>query len=423
MELKEQLLDLGRRARVAARCLAALSTDRKNAALEAMAVALESSSGPILAANKKDLAQATIDSLSVAMIDRLALNPERIKGMAEAIRQAAALPDPVSQVIRAWTQPNGMRISKVRVPIGVIGMIYESRPNVTSDAAALCLKSGNATILRGGSEALHSNNAIAHALQSGCAAAGLPADSILLVPGTDRAAVKYLAEMERYIDVIIPRGGQALIDAVVSHARMPVIKHSHGVCIIYVDQEADLAMAEEIVMNAKTQRPGVCNAAETLLVHRAVATLFLERLARRCATLKVELRADETAFAQLSVLQYQSLRHATEEDWTTEYLDLILAVRVVENEAEAISHIERYGSHHSDCIVTANSVTAELFLNAVDSAAVYWNASTRFTDGSQFGFGAELGISTQKVGVRGPMGLEELTTFKYLIRGDGQIRG
>jgi glutamate-5-semialdehyde dehydrogenase len=291
---------------------------------------------------------------------------------------------------------------------------------VTSDAAALCLKTGNATILRGGSEAFHSNGAIATALQAGCVEAGLPADSILLVPGTDRDAVKHLAEMDSYIDVIIPRGGRALIDTVVSHARMPVIKHSHGVCVIYVDKAADLAMAEEIVVNAKTQRPGVCNAAETLLVHSAIAAPFLQRLARRCP--EVELRADEAAFAHLSTAKHKRLQRAKESDWTTEYLDLILAVRVVKSAEEAIDHIERHGSHHSDCIVTTNATTAEAFLNAVNSATVYWNASTRFTDGSQFGFGAEIGISTEKVGARGPMGLEELTTYKYIIRGEGQIR-
>ena len=422
MNLQDQILDLGKRARDAARLLATLPTERKNAALHAMAAALESDTQAILAANEKDLAKATADSLSLAMLDRLTLSPERISGMAEAIRQAEELPDPVGEIIREWTRPNGIQISKMRVPIGVVAIIYESRPNVTSDAAALCLKSGNATILRGGSEAMHSNGVIAHSLQSGCAKAGLPNDSVLFVPSTDRDAVKHLAEMERYIDVIIPRGGQALIDAVVTHARMPVIKHSHGVCAIYVDKDADLAMAEAIVLNAKTQRPGVCNAAETLLVHREVAAPFFERLARRCSELGVELRADEIAHAQLSALAYPHLQRATETDWTTEYLDLILAVRVVESAAEATDHIARHGSQHSDCIVTANEAAAEAFLNAVDSAAVYWNASTRFTDGHEFGFGAEIGISTARVGVRGPMGLEELTTYKYIVRGDGQVR-
>ena len=420
MELKESILDLGRRARAAARVLLSLTTDRKNAALHAMADEIDASSVLILAANDKDVSKATADGLSTAMIDRLKLDDQRIKGMAQGIRQAAALNDSVGEVIKEWTRPNGIRISKVRVPIGVIGMIYESRPNVTSDAAALCLKSGNATILRGGSEAMHSNRAIADALQAGCAKAGLPRDSILLVPGTDRDAVRHLAEMDRYVDVIIPRGGRDLIDAVVSYARMPVIKHSHGVCAIYVDKQADLAMAEEIVINAKTQRPSACNAAETLLLHRDIAPAFLDRLAQRLAG--VRLRADETGFAHLSTLKYSRLERASEADWTTEYLDLTLAIKVVENEAAAIAHIDRYGSHHSDCIVTADATAAETFLNAVDSAVVYWNASTRFTDGGEFGFGAEVGISTEKVGVRGPMGLEELTTYKYVIRGDGQVR-
>ena len=420
MNLKAQLLQFGQRAREAARILATLSSTRRNDALKALAAQLEIQAGAILEANEKDLAQARAHALSSAMIDRLALSPEKIKGMAGAIEQAAALPDPVGEVIREWTRPNGIRISKVRVPIGVVAMIYESRPNVTSDAAALCLKTGNAVILRGGSEAIHSNSAIALALQTGCAEAGLPGDSIALVPGTDREAVRHLAEMDSYIDVIIPRGGQNLIEAVVRHARMPVIKHAQGVCAIYVDKEADLGMAEEILVNAKMQRPGVCNAAETLLVHEDVAQSFLERLARRCP--EVELRADAAAFAHLTQAGHPHLRHATEADWKTEYLDLILAVRVVKNSDEAIDHIGRHGSHHSDCIVTNNTARAERFLNVVDSATVYWNASTRFTDGSQFGFGAEIGISTEKIGARGPMGLEELTSYKYIIRGTGQVR-
>ncbi len=387
-----------------------------------MADEVASSAGPILSANEKDLSRARENGLALAMIDRLTLTNERLTKMADGIRQVAALPDPVGEVLRTWTQPNGIKISKVRVPIGVIGIIYESRPNVTSDAAVLCTKTGNAVILRGGSESIHSNVAIAEALQRGGAKAGLPPDSILLIPQTDRAAVRLMAEMDRYIDLIIPRGGHALIEAVVSHARMPVIKHAHGVCIIYVDEKADLEMACEIIVNAKTQRPGVCNAAETVLAHRAIAPALFERLAPRLTSKGVELRADETAFAELTTLGYEKLQSATEEDWSTEYLDFILAVKVVDSPNEAIEHIERYGSHHSDCIVTRDEELAERFLREIDSATVYWNASTRFTDGGEFGFGAEIGISTDKLHARGPMGLEELTTYKYLIRGDGQVR-
>jgi glutamate-5-semialdehyde dehydrogenase len=423
MELKEQICDFGRRARAAASSLSQLSSAQKDGALRAMADEIMARSATILAANEKDLAHARSHGLSNAMIDRLTLNDERITAMADGIRAVADLPDPVGEVIREWTSQSGLRISKVRVPIGVVGIIYESRPNVTSDAAVLCTKTGNATILRGGSESIHSNIAIAEALEQAGAQAGLPNDSVLLIPSTDREAVRLMAEMDRYIDLIVPRGGKALIEAVVSAARMPVIKHSDGICIAYVDQEADLEMATEIVVNAKTQRPGVCNAIETVLVHREVAPEFLRKLAPRVAAKKVELRADETAFAELSQLNYEPLERAREEDWKTEYLDYILALRVIDSPNEAIAHIGKFGSHHSDCIVTRNEKTAEQFLREVDSATVYWNASTRFTDGGEFGFGAEIGISTDKLHARGPMGLEELTTYKYVIRGTGQVRG
>jgi glutamate-5-semialdehyde dehydrogenase len=422
MDLKAQILDFGRRARAASRALARLSVDEKNAVLMAMAAGIESRAEPILTANAQDVAKATDDGLASAMIDRLTLTPKRLAAMADGIRQVAALPDPVGEVIREWTRPNGIRISKVRVPIGVIGIIYESRPNVTSDAAVLCTKTGNATILRGGSESIHSNIAIAEALQQGGSEAGLPADSILLVPWTDREAVKYMAGMDEFIDVIVPRGGHALIEAVVAHARMPVIKHYHGVCIVYVDRDADCEMARNIVMNAKTQRPGVCNAMETLLVHRDIAPDFFQRLAPGLAEKKVEVRADDAAFESLARIGYEPLRHAVPEDWRTEYLDYIMAVRVVDGLDAAIAHIEAHGSHHSDCIVTKDGAAAERFLSEVDSATVYWNASTRFTDGGEFGFGAEIGISTDKLHARGPMALEELTTYKYAIRGTGQIR-
>ncbi len=376
----------------------------------------------ILAANNEDLIRARSNGLSGAMLERLTLNPERVEAMADGIHQVADLPDPVGQSIREWTTPKGLLISKVRVPIGVVGIIYESRPNVTSDAAVLCIKTGNATILRGGSEAIRSNLAIAAALQAGGQKTGLPNDSVLLVPQTDREAVRRMAEMDRYIDLIVPRGGKALIEAVVSAARMPVIKHSDGICTVYVDEEADLEMATEIVVNAKTQRPGVCNAIETVLVHRKVMPQFLATLAPRLAEKKVELRADESAYAPLSTLHYRPLRPASEDDWSTEFLDLILALRTIDSVGDAIAHVDRFGSHHSDCIVTRNESTAERFLREVDSATVYWNASTRFTDGGEFGFGAEIGISTDKLHARGPMGLEELTTYKYIIRGTGQVR-
>jgi glutamate-5-semialdehyde dehydrogenase len=422
MDLASQLCDLGQRARAASRVLARRSTAQKNAALLAMADEVVAQTASILAANEKDLAQARKSGLSGAMLERLTLDQPRVEAMAKGIRKVATLPDPVGDLIRQWAQPNGIRIAKVRVPIGVIGIIYESRPNVTSDAAVLCTKTGNAVILRGGSEAIHSNVAIAAALQAGAHKAGLPKDSIQLVTQTDRAGVRLLAEMDDYLDLVIPRGGKALIEAVVSAARVPVIKHSDGICVAYVDQDADLNMALAIVVNAKTQRPGVCNAIETMLVHRSVAPQFLRNLAPVLAEKKVELRADDFAFSELSALAYQPLKKASAEDWATEFLDLILAIRVVDSPNDAIAHIDRFGSHHSDCIVTRNPETAECFLNEVDSATVYWNASTRFTDGGEFGFGAEIGISTDKLHARGPMGLEELTTYKYVIRGQGQVR-
>ena len=421
-ELKNQITEIGRRARQAARALAVLSTEQKNAALLGMADALVARTPDVLTANARDITGAEEQGLTKAAIDRLRLTETRITGMAEGIRQVAGLADPVGQVISRWTRPNGIEISKVRTPIGVIGIIYESRPNVTSDAAVLCLKTGNAVILRGGSEALHSNLAIAAALQAGGAAKGLPEDAVQLIPTKDRDAVRHLAQMDRYVDLIVPRGGHSLIEAVVSHARMPVIKHYHGVCHVYVDEAADLDMAARIAVNAKCQRPGVCNAMETLVVHQAVAREFLEKAAPVLAGHGVSIHADETGFSLLSTLNYPALHTATEENWTTEYLDLILSLKVVNSMDEAIAHMEKYGSHHSDAIVTRDAATAERFLNETDSATVYWNASTRFTDGGEFGFGAEIGISTDKLHARGPMGLEELTTYKYLIRGEGQIR-
>lgn len=416
MTLVEQIHDVGRRARGASRKLATLSSVRKNAILQAMAEGLDDHAAEIIRANAEDVAAAEANGLSQASIDRLRLDEKRISEMARGIRDVSVLPDPVGEVLEDWARPNGIEIRKIRVPIGVIGIIYESRPNVTSDAAVLCLKTGNATILRGGSEAFHSNTAIVKALQKSGAQAGLPADAIQLVPTTDREAVSILAKMDQYLDLIIPRGGHALIERVVNDARMPVIKHFHGVCHLYVDAESDADMAIRIAENGKCQRPGVCNSLETLLVHESIAAEFLPRLAAALA--KVELRADEKA---LKILGDRATA-ATEESWTTEYLDYILSVKVVASIDEAIEHINHYGSHHSDVIVTREEKTAQRFLNEVDSATVYWNASTRFTDGGEFGFGAEIGISTDKLHARGPMGLPELTSYKYVIRGSGQIR-
>jgi glutamate-5-semialdehyde dehydrogenase len=424
MDLKAQIEDFGRRARAAARVLARTSAEQKNRGLLAMADELVAAEGEILAANAQDLKNAAANGLAKPMVERLTLDAKRLEAMADGIRQVAELPDPVGETIKDWTRPNGLRISKVRVPIGTVGIIYESRPNVTSDAAVLCTKTGNATILRGGSESIHSNVAIAAALSRGGARAGLPEDSVLLIPTTDRAAVRHLCEMDKYLDVIVPRGGKGLIETVVSHARMPVIKHYDGICIMYVDREADSAMAESIVINAKCQRPGVCNAIETVLVHRDVAEDFFARTGRTLLEKGVQLRGDERSVALATGLGVAGAKivAATPEDFRTEFLDLILAVRVVDSLEEAIDHIELNGSHHSDGIVTANEQTAERFLAEVDSATVYWNASTRFTDGGEFGFGAEIGISTDKLHARGPMALEELTTYKYLLRGTGQIR-
>ncbi|MGC1481064.1 MAG: glutamate-5-semialdehyde dehydrogenase, partial [Chthoniobacterales bacterium] len=373
------------------------------------------------AENAQDVANAEAAGLTRSSVDRLRLDPDRVAAIAAGIRQVATLPDPVNETLRDWTRPNGLRITKIRKPIGVIGIIYESRPNVTSDAAVLCIKTGNAVILRGGSESLRSNLAIADALQTGGARAGLPDHAVQLIPVTDRDAVRLMCQMDDCIDVIVPRGGHGLIETVVTHARMPVIKHYDGVCHVYVDEHADLAMAESIVLNAKTHRPGVCNALETLLLHEKIAEDFLRQATPALATAQVELRAEGETFTQLSTLNYQPL--AAAENWSTEYLDLILAVKTVPSLDAAIDHVNLHGSHHSDAIVTTDESAADRFLNEVDSATIYHNASTRFTDGEEFGFGAEIGISTDKLHARGPMALEELTTYRYQIRGAGQIKG
>ena len=423
-DLTAQLHAIGETARSAARILAVTSSEKKNAALLAMAESLLDKKDSILAANALDLDAGEKNGLSEAMLDRLRLDHKRLEAMASGIRTAASLPDPVGRVLKEWSKENGLTFQKMSVPIGVIGIIYESRPNVTSDAAVLCLKAGNAVILRGGSEAINSNKAIAAALQAGAAKAGLPAAAIQLVPVTDREAVRILCEMDQHLDCIIPRGGKGLIETVARHARMPVIKHYDGICAVYVDKAADLAMAREIILNAKCQRPGVCNAAETLILHRDIAQAFLAEGGKALLDHGVELRCDaETHSLFPSELRSHSLiKEASEEDFRSEFLALILAVKIVGSVAEAIAHIEGHGSHHSDAIVTVDPKTAEQFLAGVDSATVYWNASTRFTDGAEFGFGCEIGISTDKLHARGPMALEELTSYKYLIRGSGQVR-
>ena len=420
-DLTTRIHEIGEAARAAARILATTSSETKNTALLAMADQLLEQSPSILAANALDLEAGQKNGLSSSMLDRLRLDEKRLHAMAEGIRTAAALPDPVGRNLKEWTKENGLSFQKISVPIGVIGIIYESRPNVTSDAAVLCLKAGNAVILRGGSEAINSNKAIASALQRGSRLAGIPEAAIQLIPITDREAVRILCEMDNHLDCIIPRGGKGLIETVVRHARMPVIKHYDGVCALYVDQAADLAMASAIILNGKVERPGVCNAIETLLLHREIAGEFFAAGGKTLLDRGVELRLENNALA-LVPETLPLITEATEEDFRTEFLALILAVKLVDSVEEAITHIENYGSHHSDAIVTTDAVTAEVFLHGVDSATVYWNASTRFTDGGEFGFGCEIGISTDKLHARGPMALEELTSYKYLIRGTGQIR-
>jgi len=419
-DIAREVLRMGQQARAAAHALTKLSTAQKNAIILAMADALVAREPEILASNALDLAAASEAGLSAAMQDRLRLDSARVAAMAAGIREVSALHDPTGEILREWTRPNGLRLQKKRTPIGVIGIIYESRPNVTADAAVLCFKTGNATILRGGKEAIHSNRAIASALQEGGAPAGLPDYSIQLIPFTDRESVRHLCEMDQWLDLIIPRGGASLIEAVVSMARMPVIKHYDGICHVYVDAAADADMAEAIAVNSKIQKPSVCNAAETLLVHRAIAPSFVPRITATLAAKGVEVRGDE-AFRALA--GDAKVVPATEADWTTEYLDYILSARVVDDLDAAIAHINRYGSHHTDTIVTSDEAAAAKFQLEVDSACVFWNCSTRFADGGEFGFGAEIGISTDKLHARGPMALEELCSYKYLVFGNGQLKG
>ena len=417
-EIQSAILDMGRRARAAAHELVKLGTEQKNAILLAMADEIDSRQTLILEANAKDLAAAVEKGLSKAMIDRLTLDARRLKAVSDAVREVAALPDPVGEVLSAWTRPNGLRINKKRVPIGVIGIIFESRPNVTTDAASLCFKTGNATLLRGGSEAIHSNVELAAALQAGGEKAGLPKDSIQLIPFTDRASVEHMARMDQYLDLIIPRGGKGLIEKVVATARMPVIKHYDGVCHVYVSPVADQDMAVRIILNSKTQKPGVCNALETVLVHQDIAAEFYPKLASALVAAGVEMRGDAPALPHLGA----AAKPAVEEDWKTEYLDLILSIKTVASLSEAIEHINHHGSHHTDSIITRDRAEAERFMHEVDSAVVLHNASTRFNDGGEFGFGAEIGISTDKLHARGPMGLAELCSYKYLVDGEGQVR-
>lgn len=411
------MVTMADRAVKAARALARLTSRKKNSILEAMADELDQRREAIKQANHQDMEAGEKAGLSPAMLDRLLLNDARLDSMIKGIRDVVVLKDPVGEKISKWTRPNGLEIVKVRVPIGVIAIFYESRPNVTCDSSVLCFKTSNAVILRGGKEAMHSNAAIAAALQEGGARKGLPEHAIQLVGTTDREAIRELVQMAGKIDMAIPRGGEGLINAVTEHARIPVIKHYKGICHVYVDDSADLAMAVDVAENAKCQRPGVCNAMETLLVHKDIAPAFLPAMAERLTARGVELRGDAAARGIVP-----AMKEATEEDWSAEYLDLILAVRVVDSIDEAIIHIETYGSHHSDAIVAGDESRQKTFTQQVDSAAVYVNASTRFTDGAEFGMGAEIGISTDKLHARGPMGLQELTTYKYVIHGSGQTR-
>lgn len=404
-------------AKLAALKLALVSTSDKDKALRQMAKGLVARRKAITAANAKDLEAAQAAGLSSALIERLKLDDKRIKAMADGILDIVNLKDPVGELIDSWKRPNGLKIEKVRVPIGVVGIIYESRPNVTADCAALCLKSGNAVILRGGKEAIHSNQAIFEVLQASLKGTKIPADALQFIETTEREAVIHLVQCDRFVDLIVPRGGEGLIRFVAENARVPVVKHYKGVCHTYVSAKANLKMAEEVCFNAKVQRCGVCNAMEKLLVQEKVAKKFLPQMAKRYRAAGVQLRGDEAACQLLP-----DAIPATDQDWYEEYLDLILTVKVVKDVSEAIDHINHFGSRHSDAIITEDKKEADAFLKGVDSACVYVNASTRFTDGYEFGLGAEVGISTDKLHVRGPMGLEGLTSYKYQIRGKGQIR-
>ncbi len=417
MSLQEQLAQIGKQARAASNAMRGLTRSVKDEALLLVASRLRGARDTLKQENARDLEAGRDKGLSAAMLDRLELTDKRIDAMAEGLEVVAALPDPVGDILEQRIHPNGLRIARIRQPIGVVGIIYESRPNVTADAAALCLKSGNACVLRGGSEAIHSNLAIARIFIDGIREAGAPEHAVQILDTTDRAAVGEMLKLDRYIDVIVPRGGKGLISRIYDESRIPVIAHLDGVCHTYIHEDADPEMAQAIALNAKLQRPGVCNAMETLLVHERIAPQVLPKLADALREGGCALRGCEKTQALIDCAA------ATEEDWTTEYLDKILAIRVVSSLAEAVEHINEYGSHHSDAVVTSGYAAAERFLDEVDSATVYVNASTRFTDGFEFGLGAEIGISTNKLHWRGPMALEGLTTMKYIIRGTGQIRG
>ena len=417
MDIKQYVVDKAKKAKAASRQLANISTEIKNSALFKMAAGLEKESATLIAENKNDLVAAEQKGLSKAMIDRLTLNPERVKAMADGLREVATLPDPVGEVLRMWRRPNGMEVGRMRVPIGLIGIIYESRPNVTADTAALCLKSGNGVILRGGSEAVHSNNAIVNVLSTAGAEAGIPEGAVSFIDNPDRACVMEMLKLNQYIDLIIPRGGEGLIRMVSENSTIPVIKHDKGVCHVYVDNKADLAMAEEICFNAKVQRPGTCNAMETMLVHQDVAKTFLPAVIGRMKKAGVEIRGCAKTKAIVP-----DIKDATEKDWDTEYNDLVLNVRTIASMEEAMDHIAAHGSQHSEAIVTDDYRNARRFQREVDASAVFVNASTRLNDGFEFGLGAEIGISTTRIHARGPMGLEELTSTKFIVFGNGQIR-
>jgi len=417
LDIRQYMQDVGMRARRAAVLMSRAETAAKDAALLAMAMGVEQARDRLIEENKKDLDAGRRDGLDDASLDRLTLNAERIAGMAEGLRQIAALSDPVGEITDLKYRPSGIQVGRMRVPLGVIGIIYESRPNVTADAAGLCLKSGNASILRGGSEAIHSNKAIAACIQAGLKAAGLPEDAVQVVATTDRAAVGELITLKPYVDVIVPRGGKSLIERISAEATIPVIKHLHGICHVYIDDKADLDKAVKIAFNAKTHRYGVCNAMETLLVARAVADRVLPVLGKMYQEKGVELRGCAATQKILS-----GIKAATEEDWHTEYLAPILAIRVIEGVDAAIEHIGQYGSQHTDSIVTEDLTRARRFLREVDSSSVMVNASTRFADGFEYGLGAEIGISTDKLHARGPVGLEGLTSVKFIVLGDGHIR-
>ena len=417
MDIKTYMKDVGQLARTAARQMARADTQAKNAALLAMAAGMERASAALLEANRKDVEAGQQSGLDAAMLDRLTLNPARVQDMAEGLRQIAALADPVGEITDLKYRPAGFQVGKMRVPLGVIGIIYESRPNVTADAAGLCLKSGNAAILRGGSEALHSNQAIAACIRAGLESAGLPQDAVQVIETTDRAAVGELIRLKDYVDVIVPRGGKGLIERISNEATVPVIKHLHGVCHVYIDDKADIDKAVSVAYNAKTQRYGTCNTTETLLVAASIAAQVLPQLGKMYQEAGVELRGDAAARAQMP-----GANAATAEDWDTEYLAPILSVRVVKDLDEAIEHIAQHGSAHTDAIITEDLSHAQRFLREVDSSSVMVNASTRLADGFEYGLGAEIGISTDKLHARGPVGLEGLTTQKFIVIGDGHIR-